>query len=218
MSAKNRKQSAKIGDVYPTPVKLVRAGFERFISVQPDFSEAVTSFLEPGAGLGPFCKMASVYLPSLCKNVGVEKTPPKDRYTYSLVETDFLTYFPKAPIDFIATNPPFVLAEEFIYHARSMLAKDNSFMLFLMRVGILGSKKRRDLWDKVNLREVWLIRPRPSFQKEGGSDASEYAFFLMDKQLDHCSKNVHLSWLDWDVEDALIDAEADLDYSLDDEA
>lgn len=202
MSAKNRNIASKAFDIYPTPVRLVRTGFDFLFSRYGEQLAQVQHFVEPGAGYGPFCRMASLYLSSSCKLTGIELHPPADtvRFAYDLVHLNFLDWHPPVgSCGFIATNPPFTQAEEFITHSQELLAPDG-LMLYLMRVGVLGSKRRREFWREVNLREVWIIRPRPSFQKEGGSDASEYAFFLMDGQRQNCSENVQMRWLDWDDE------------------
>ena len=199
MSAKNRQSSSKVFDIYPSPTKLIAAGFEKLAHEYGPQISQLTHFLEPGAGFGPFCRMASVYFPSPLVTIGVELQPPKDRYEYTLARRDFLTWRTNMRFGLIGTNPPFTKAEDFILRSRQLLAP-KGLMLYLMRVGMLGSKRRREFWQQVNLLEVWLIRPRPSFQKEGGSDASEYAFFLMgDETGAHCSENVKLSWLDWDA-------------------
>lgn len=201
MSAKNRRQAAKAHDIYPTPVRLVRAGFDVLFQRHGEVLQHARRFLEPGAGFGPFCRMASLYLPAGASITGVETHPPAKRYPYTLVKQDFLRWKPaRRPFDLIATNPPFTLAEEFIRRSQQLLGQ-TGLMFYLMRMGVTGSKQRRALWHEVNLREVWLIRPRPSFQKDGGSDATEYAFFLMDGQTENCSEDVHFRWLDWDLED-----------------
>jgi len=200
MSAKNRKQAAKAFDQYPTDPRLARAGFEKLCQRYGSRLTEMTTFLEPGAGRGPFCQAARLYLPNVCRVVGVEMhTPPRDRFKYELVTQDFLAWQPKFRPNLIATNPPFTPAAAFIQHSQALLAP-GGLMLYLMRVGILGSKKRRELWQQVNLLETWIIRPRPSFQYEGGSDASEYAFFVMDGRQPKagCSRSVRLDWVDWD--------------------
>lgn len=205
MSSKNRRQAAKAFDVYPTDPRLVRAGFEALCEYVGPRLTPMTTFLEPGAHKGPFCQMASVYLPEVCRIIGVEPHLKlgEPRFRYEFVAQDYLSWAPKTRFDLIATNPPFVKAEEFILHSRELLAK-NGLMFYLMRVGILGTKRRRPFWQQVNLLKWWVIRPRPSFQYEGGNDSSEYGFFLMDGRQPKagCSRDVRMGWVDWDAEDA----------------
>ena len=214
MSAKNRRVASKAFDIYPTPVRLVRTAFDFLFARHGAQLADVRHMVEPGAGFGPFCRMAALYLPTSCKFTGIELHPPADatRFEYDLVHLNFLDWHPRrASCGLIATNPPFTQAEAFITHSQALLAPDG-LMLYLMRVGILGTKRRREFWRSVNLREMWLVRPRPSFQKEGGSDASEYAFFLMDGQRQHCSENVQLYWLDWDGDGEEADEDEDLHF------
>lgn len=217
MSAKNRSIASKAFDIYPSPVRLIRTAFDFLFTRHGAQLADVQHVVEPGAGFGPFCRMASLYLPTTCKFTGIELHPPADaaRFNYDLVHLNFLDWHPsRKSIGLIATNPPFTAAEEFISHSQELLAPDG-LMLYLMRVGVLGSKRRREFWRAVNLREVWLVRPRPSFQKDGGSDASEYAFFLMDGQRQNCSENVQMYWLDWDGDEADSDDGED-DFRFDD--
>lgn len=194
MSSTNRKQAAKAHDKYPTPVRLVRAAFDQLLVHRPRVALS-RSFLEPGAHAGAFCQVADLYCRGVKKPVGVDPYPPVTRHPYTLVQKDFLQWKTRQTFDFIATNPPFRLFEEFLLKSQSLLNLRGT-MLYLMRLSVLGSKKRREFWPQVQLNEVWVVRPRPSFQKEGGSDSSEYAFFVFDRP-SNGGPNPDMYWLDW---------------------
>lgn len=207
MSAKNRKKASRAHDFYATPMALVRASFDKLATYFPQFLPRVRRVLEPGAGTGPFCYAAAWW----CSNLeylpmGVELFPPpvSERCcNYTLRKANFLKWRPRGDIrfDFIPANPPYTYFEEFILHSREMLRTPQGLMMYLLRIGALGSKKRRKFWREVNLKEVWPIRPRPSYTPDNETDASEYAFFIMDGQRGRgCSEDVRLRWLDWKEE------------------
>lgn len=201
MSSKGRKKASKAHDKYPTPNKLVRAGFDKLVELYPQAAEA-TSFLEPGSNAGAFCKYAEMYCAIEGKTVGVELFPSKYRHPYQLIEADYRTWQTRRRFDLIGTNPPFTWFTDFILRSREQLTTPENLMLYLMRIGALGSKKRRPFWKKVNLKNVLLIRPRPSFQVDNQTDSSEYAFFILDGQREHCSEDVKMGWIDWEGDDS----------------
>lgn len=196
MSSKNRKKASKAHDRYPTPHKLVRAGFDKLIELYPHVAQA-QSFLEPGANTGAFCKYAEMYCDLQQVPVGVEMFPVKDRFPYTMHQEDYLTWEAPQSFDLSATNPPFTWFTQFMLQSRDQLTP-RGMMMYLMRIGALGSKKRRPFWKQVNLRDVVMIRPRPSFQVDNQTDSSEYAFFILDGQRENCSEDVALHWLDWE--------------------
>jgi hypothetical protein len=196
VSSKGRKKASKAHDKYPTPNKLVRAGFDKLIEIYPHAAQA-RSFLEPGANAGAFCKYAEMYCALDDKPVGVELFPVRERHPYKMIKADYRTWNTKRTFDFIATNPPFTWFTEFILQSRDQLTA-RGMMMYLMRIGALGSKKRRPFWKKVNLCDVIMIRPRPSFQVDNQTDSSEYAFFILDGRREECSEDVKLHWLDWE--------------------
>ena len=200
MSAKNRSGASKAHDRYLTPPRLARAAFERLYELYGKELYGATRFLEPGAGPGTFCRIAKNYGTKLKDVVGVELHNAEGRAEsgYQLVKADFLRWQPKDKtlFDLSVSNPPFTFAEEFIRHNFALTAP-NGYLLYLARIGLAATKTRRDLWDTIPLKEIWLCRPRPSFVSEGGSDASEYAFFLMHKCHPQNRYDVVFRWLDW---------------------
>lgn len=197
MSATNRKKASKEHDIYPTPMPLVHAAFDMLITHHPHLLQA-KRVLEPGANVGPFCRVARLYCRQAEDIAGVELFPPQasKRFDYRLIQTNFLRWKCKTRFNLLPTNPPFRWAEDFIRKGLEVLTPDGA-MLYLMRVGILEAKCRRELWSEVvNLEEMWVINPRPSFAKSG-SDATTYAFFLMDGRLDRIAEPARMRVLEW---------------------
>lgn len=217
MSATNRKQAAKAHDKYPTDIRLVHAAFDMMVEHHPHFMGGVKHFVEPGAGRGPFCQAATLYCRNLTsKPVGVELFVDKHRFDYQLIQKDFLRWQwarGNYGYGFIATNPPFTLAENFIRKSLTMLVP-TGMMLFLMRIGVAAGVCRTELWQEVvKLKELWMVRRRPNFnvrsekveinpktgkKKVQGSDATEYAFFLMEHRTPaNAAVPTLFRWLEW---------------------
>ncbi len=81
------------------------------------------------------------------------------------------------PFDLIATNPPFSQAESFIRRSLELL-KPYGVAVFLLRLEFLSSLKRRALYRDRPPAEVHVLQRRPSFSKDGKTDAQEYAFYV----------------------------------------
>jgi hypothetical protein len=89
---------------------------------------------------------------------------------------DYLTARYPARFDLIITNPPFSRAMEFLI--KSLDEADT--VIYLMRVNMLGAKKRRDFWNRRPPSHLFPLAKRPSF-KGNGTDATEYAWFAWDR-------------------------------------
>lgn len=93
---------------------------------------------------------------------------------------NYLTTQQDMKADVIITNPPFSDALEFISTALDRDLAPNGTLIFLLRMGFLGSKSRADFWRKYPPTHFLVFTPRPSFV-HGGSDNSEYAWFCWDR-------------------------------------
>jgi hypothetical protein len=94
--------------------------------------------------------------------------------------SDFLTWprhgsgLPSDRFDYIITNPPFSLAQEFV--EKAMGVADVTVML--LRLNFLGSQKRAKFL-RSNMPDVYILSKRPSFTGKG-TDSTEYAWFVWD--------------------------------------
>ena len=88
---------------------------------------------------------------------------------------DFIESESWCKYDLIIGNPPYRHAEEHIRHALTLLAP-GGVCAMLLRVGFMGSKKRRAFFADYPVRRMDVLRPRPSFTN-GGTDSSEYGVF-----------------------------------------
>lgn len=112
-----RTESKDSRDDFPTPPWATRALLEH---VLPRFGTMKTqSCLEPACGVGHMDKVLSEYF---------EQTSASDIFPYGYGEVaDFLTApYEIGSFDWVITNPPFNLAEEFVGRARQIVRKGGS--------------------------------------------------------------------------------------------
>lgn len=80
-------------------------------------------------------------------------------------------------VDCIITNPPFSLTIPFL--EKSFTEAD--VVIYLQRANFLGSKKRKEFWNKHKPDALIILSKRPSF-RGGGNDMTEYCYYIWDKK------------------------------------
>jgi hypothetical protein len=115
----------------------------------------------------------------------------------SLGGVDFLMEQSMPPnVKCIVTNPPYMLAEKFVWHARDMA----DVTIMLLRFNFLASRRRRGLFSSKNLKRVWLFENRlPRMHRDGwtGNKVSsqvEFGWFVWDKSYHGWPE---MRWLNW---------------------
>ncbi|MCL6455072.1 MAG: hypothetical protein K6T78_15805 [Alicyclobacillus sp.] len=88
---------------------------------------------------------------------------------------DFLTYDFGRTFDFILTNPPFSLAQEFIDKSLTIA----NCVVMLLRINFLASRQRKEWWQKHPPTAIHVLTRRPSFTGKG-TDATDYGWFVWD--------------------------------------
>ena len=153
MSATNRGALRRERDFYPTPESAFKPLLEKVLPVN-------VRFYEPARGDGRLVEWLRV--------------SGRDAYGSDLAQGfDFLKRKKSFQRDFIITNPPFSLAQEFVTHALTL----SDDVMMLLPLGFLGSQKRRD-WFVVNEpAALFVLSQRPSFTGDGKTDAADYAWF-----------------------------------------
>jgi len=120
-------------------------------------------------------------------------------YGYEVVSRDLIDRgYGETGIDFlnsndkwsgdIVTNPPYKFAQEFIEHSLEILEEGKRAYMFL-KIQFLEGKKRRALFDRGELKTVYVSSSRilcaknGDFKKmkEGGGSAVAYAWFEFEK-------------------------------------
>lgn len=79
-------------------------------------------------------------------------------------------------VDVIVTNPPFLLALEFLQKS----LREAQTVIYLLRLNFLGSQARKEFWQCNRPSHVLVLSKRPSFIGNGGTDSTEYAWFCWD--------------------------------------
>lgn len=81
-------------------------------------------------------------------------------------------------VDCIITNPPYLLAQEFVTKALD----DADIVIMLLRLGFLESHIRNKWWQDNKPSSLMVLSQRPSFTEDGKTDGSGYAYFIWDKK------------------------------------
>lgn len=197
-----KRSKRKSDDNYPTPAALARVGWtiaQRYVS-----SHTRLRVCEPGCGdAQPFLRAAAAdpRVEFLCgvdirgvdhaswqvEREGVART------LYARTDWEVDRQGGDGPWDVIISNPPFKRAEEFARVALARLAP-GGVVVFLTRQSFLGSDRRRAFWQECPPSEVVVIRPRPSFTVDGGTDGAEYNYVVWCPSAGQAPR---LTWVDW---------------------
>lgn len=166
MGQRNSGYDRKEFDLYSTPEWVTH-------SVMPNLPRKPSKIWEPACG--PESKMANV-LQNYANTIRTD----------IIFGQDFLEHKGYDGVDTIITNPPFNLAEEFIFHTLQLLPWDG-MAAFLLRTDFDHAKRRWDLfghcpffYGKVVLtkRIVWF-EPKPG--EKGKSPSFNHAWFIWHK-------------------------------------
>lgn len=147
-------------DFYSTP-KFVVDGLFEFVDLK-SLAEKGHNFFEPCKGIGGIYN----YLPE-----------PKDYCTLE-EDKDYLKMnFCFDPKKVIVTNPPFILAKEFLEKSLS----ESPVVIYFLRLNFLGSGGRFDFFKQNPPDHFIISSDRPSFTPDGKTDNCDYAWMIWDK-------------------------------------
>ncbi len=181
ISIAGRKRNDGV-DLYETP----KWATEQLLKVE----EFVGLILEPACGLGAISDVIKEQLQT--------RVVSRDLIDYGYGRTcDFLSDWEHFyEIDNIITNPPYVLAEQFIQ--KSKLIANNKIAMIL-KLSFLESEGRRELFADTNfpLRTVYVFRKRVQMYPHGinrpkNSGTIAYAWFVWDK---HYQGKTMVEWI-----------------------
>jgi len=167
-------------DFYPTPRDVVEKLFDHYFLDGVD-NETI---LEPCAGDGVIVEAIKRRYPrAVISAIEIDATHED---ALQATEPDFyvLKDFLKLNnaqlncYDWVITNPPFSLAQEFIEKSLQIAQKG---VIMLLRLNFLGSQKRHNFWIKNPPDKIMVLSKRPSFTGNG-TDSQEYAWFIWDKK------------------------------------
>jgi hypothetical protein len=162
-------------DDFPTPPWATRALLEHVLDTQ---SLRSLSCLEPACGAGHMAKVLNEYF-------GVVKYSDAYQYGYGPVR-NFLTYpYETNAVDWVITNPPFRLAEEFVL--RALRVAKQGVAILARTVFLESSGRYRDIFETSPptkfaqfVERVPMVKGRLDIK---ATTATGYAWFVWDKQI-----------------------------------
>lgn len=164
MSSTNRGTIRRVNDSYNTPTYTILSILNVHKISYPAF--------EPCAG--EFAIVHMLDSKQIIYTNDIEANSPS--YTHH----DYLHMeFPSKDIKTVITNPPFNIAREVIEKSLRDIKKGGE-VIMLLRLNFLGAQKRKEFWNKVPLKQVYVLSKRPCFIN-GKSDSIEYAWFVFEK-------------------------------------
>lgn len=178
MSSTNRGGRRSISDYYVTPVhEIVKMIFHLIDKYPP----AATAFR--GAVLDPAAGGDAEHSMSYPHALQLSSIEPKTLDTWDIREDslaehtqrDYLQHSVMLFYDVIMTNPPFVLAQEFVSKAVSEV-KPSGLVIMLLRLNFFGSVKRKEFWtEKPGMPKYTFVHhKRMSFTDDSKTDSVEY--------------------------------------------
>lgn len=179
-----RVEPADSPDDFPTPPWATRALLEHILDTQ---TIAGQTCLEPACGAGHMAKVLKEYFKEV-------KYADAYHYGYGPIR-DFLTYpYEANAVDWVITNPPFRLAEEFVL--RSLNVARCGVAILARTVFLESSGRYREIFEKQPpsifaqfVERVPMVKGRLDIK---ATTATGYAWFVWDKQ-----RNGHprLAWV-----------------------
>jgi len=174
MSATNRGSERRKDDFYETPDYTVKSLLDNHTIKYPA--------LECSCGRGAILKHLDRELSDGC-DINPDFNPD--------VTDDYLTQVLVRKYNTVITNPPYVLAQEFVQKALKDVEMDGE-VIMLLRLNFLESIKRQSFWKTNPPSHIYVMAKRPSFTGKG-TDATGYAWFVWTKG--NVSGNVKMGWV-----------------------
>jgi len=159
------------------------------------------NILEPSAGQGAFVRAVKASVPDtyICAiEPRFECLPALQKSNIDSVIPCTLEQVPDSywerwgHFDWVIGNPPYTLAQQHIELLMERLAPGGR-LAFLLRINFLGAQKRHQFWQDYSPKHIWVLSERPSFTG-GGTDMTEYAFFLWEKGFEGPTALSVVSW------------------------
>ncbi len=162
-------------DFYPTPLSFARTALDLLpLAFYP------RSIIDPGAGTGIWGEAAKAKWPkSIINGYEIRQEDQPGEYNYWKTG-DYLDIEITGGVSLVMGNPPYKFAEEFIRKSLDLL-EDGGYLVFMLRLAILESKKRMQLWKDYPRKKVVVCANRPSFSGDGKTNATAFAFLYWEK-------------------------------------
>ena len=150
MSSTNRGSSYKdktITDYYVTPISEILKFFAAVVEEESDIFSG--SVVDPAAGGDP-AHPASY--PEALSEIGIPESMVstidiREDSRAAIKGKSYLEMELAEKPNLIITNPPFIIAQEFIEKALKDV-RDGGYVVMLLRLNFFGSSRRKKLWEK----------------------------------------------------------------------
>lgn len=169
------KAERRQNDHYVTPDWAIR----RFLEFYTPSSPPPGRILDPCAAQGELLATTKEFFPdalyAVCEINPAFADALNEATAGAVVTGDFLQsldVLKRCQFDFVITNPPYNLAEEFIKAALDVAP----VVAMLLRINFVASQKRRNFFAEQKP-GIYVLPNRPSFTGDGG-DMTEYAWFV----------------------------------------
>lgn len=167
-----RRRARDANDYYRTPPADVR----EMLGLWSPKGE-ITSILEPAAGDGAMLDPLQERWPG-AELVAFDVSPQVD---LRIQQQTFFMEDASRKYDLVFGNPPYRHAQRFAQQGMQLLNR-HGYLVLLLRINFLASKKRRAFWRERLPIDIWALSHRPSFTqiREGPkeTDFSDYAWFI----------------------------------------
>lgn len=169
MSQRDSGYARKERDLYETPKWVTEA-------LLPHIMHRVDAPIwEPAAASGKMADVLGRIAPLFCSDIVVHGDDGTEECDF--LQTTKATY----DFDFIVTNPPYELAQEFIEHALAM-TKGNGLVAMLLRTDYDHAKTRQHLFSECPqfARKIVLTKRIKWFEDSTGQPSFNHAWFIWD--------------------------------------
>lgn len=188
-------------DFYPTPPECLSAALAEF-----PYDLEGKSVWEPAAGAGALIAPLEATGAHVLAS-DLHQSEPLPHLTKQIIYgVDFLQMHPDPDgqplFDLIVTNPPYMLAQEFIEHALTW----SQTTMMLLRLSMLGSKRRYQMWRANPPAAIMPLVPRPQFVAVCGNRRckKQYPIERSGQKCDACGRyivngadNSEYAWVIW---------------------
>lgn len=190
MSSTNRSKARydHKNDFYVTPISQVELFLKEFMKVEP--LEKEMKILDPCAGGDEHHPMS---YPVALEQAGFTNIRTVDIRGNSRADEqmDYLETSLHEKYPLIISNPPFMIADQFIKKGLED-CEESGFVVMLLRLNFLGGVARKNgLWDTLGQPKwIFVHHKRMSFTPDGKTDSIEYAHFVWQKGYVPASSNL----------------------------
>ncbi|MDO7849579.1 hypothetical protein Q5H92_24670 [Hymenobacter sp. M29] len=151
--------------------------FTKFCELEPAFIFSDIAALDPASGGSSVDAMP---YPVALEQLGCTRITTLDIRADSRasIKADYINWIPEQQYDLVITNPPYLIALEYIATALDDCV-DGGFVVMLLRLNFFGSIGRRAFWKDHMPLYCIVHAQRPRFN--GKSDSVEYCHMVWKK-------------------------------------